>query len=72
MGTVISHNGSNLRFMSHAGLVPGEDFGVLVVTNLGLGLAEPTVSATLDAMVERHFGLDPSSADDGNATVNAP
>ncbi len=54
-GLVITHDGSNHRFTSTAVLVPAENWGALVVTNLGKGWAFPTVGATVEAMISRHL-----------------
>jgi D-alanyl-D-alanine carboxypeptidase len=56
LGMILTHDGSNDRFMSEALLAPDSDWGVLVVTNIGESVAAPTVSAVMDAMVERHVG----------------
>ncbi len=57
-GLVLTHNGSNHRFTSEAWLVPGEDLGVLVVTNLGVEMASPTISRVVETMLVRHIAPD--------------
>ncbi len=55
LGLLLTHNGSNDRFMSETLLAPDAEWGVLVVTNMGEVVAAPTVRATIDAMVTRHL-----------------
>ena len=55
LGFVITHNGSNQRFTSDVLLVPGENWGALVVTNLGAGMAAPTIDAVGEAITTRYL-----------------
>lgn len=61
-GIVLTHDGSNDRFMSEAWLIPGRDWGVLAVTNLGEVMATPAIRSVVDAAMARH--LAPQEATD--------
>ena len=52
-GLVIHHHGSNNRFTAYTLLFPAENWAMLVVTNLGEEMADPTIGAVVDALVMR-------------------
>ena len=57
-GNVLWHHGSNERFTSAVWLVPGEDSGILVVTNIGEATADPIIDAVIGAVSERMVARD--------------
>ncbi len=60
-GQVLTHNGSNDRFLAVALLVPNEDWGMLAVTNLGEAMAAESLGAVIDAVIARHLGNAPGA-----------
>ena len=52
------HQGSNLRFTAEVWLIPGENRGLLTVTNLGHGIATPTMQQVAQAIFTRYAGSD--------------
>ncbi len=68
-GQVIHHHGSNHRFTAYTLLVPNEDFGLLVVTNLGELMADPTIGVVVDAMIQRQVRADGENVDIGGREI---
>jgi len=51
---VATHDGSNKRFTARAVLLPGDDIGFLVVTNLGEAMAGPAVDQASELIATRY------------------
>ncbi len=51
--TTFYHHGSNHRFTAEVWLVPGEDWGLITVTNIGETIADPLLAAVDHAMFKR-------------------
>jgi hypothetical protein len=52
-GPVLVHNGSNLRWLASAGLVPGLNAGVLIVSNAANADTEIAMDELAQQIVER-------------------
>ena len=62
-GIVLSHSGSNDRFLAVAILLPGADWGMLAVTNLGEQMATEALDEVIDQVIMGHLGNTPSPED---------